>query len=107
MCFFSDCSGSLQNKGGRLSLGLCFIDAFFALFSRPVMRPYKLSPNRLNAPVSPLSYDIAYRIGIMSVEMQRLFLSMTMNVIGGNVDDHNKNFSFMMGQDGVWHIIPT
>jgi len=32
---------------------------------------------------------------------------MTMNVLGGNVDDHNKNFSFMMGQDGVWHITPT
>ena len=23
------------------------------------------------------------------------------------VDDHNKNFSFMMGKDGVWHITPT
>ena len=52
-------------------------------------------------------FDTAYRIGIAPVEMQHLFLSMTMNVLGGNVDDHNKNFSFMMGQDGVWHITPT
>lgn len=52
-------------------------------------------------------FDTAYRIGIIPAEMQRLFLSMTMNVLGGNVDDHNKNFSFMMGQDGVWHITPT
>lgn len=52
-------------------------------------------------------FDTACRIGIVPVEMRRLFLSMTMNVLGGNVDDHNKNFSFMMGQDGVWHITPT
>lgn len=52
-------------------------------------------------------FDTACRIDIMPMEMQRLFLSMTMNVLGGNVDDHNKNFSFIMGQDGVWHITPT
>lgn len=52
-------------------------------------------------------FDTACRIGIIPAEMHRLFLSMTMNVLGGNVDDHNKNFSFMMGQDGVWHITPT
>lgn len=52
-------------------------------------------------------FDTACRIGIVPMEMQQLFLSMTMNVLGGNVDDHNKNFSFMMGQDGVWHITPT
>ena len=52
-------------------------------------------------------FETACRIGIMPMEMQQLFLSMTMNVLGGNVDDHNKNFSFMMGQDGVWHITPT
>lgn len=52
-------------------------------------------------------FDTASRIGIVPMEMRQLFLSMTMNVLGGNVDDHNKNFSFMMGQDGVWHITPT
>lgn len=52
-------------------------------------------------------FDTACRIGIIPKERQRLFLSMTMNVLGGNVDDHNKNFSFMMGQDGVWHITPS
>ncbi len=30
-----------------------------------------------------------------------------MNVACGNVDDHNKNFSFMMGKDGVWHAAPA
>lgn len=27
--------------------------------------------------------------------------------MGGNVDDHIKNFSFLMRQDGVWHITPA
>lgn len=52
-------------------------------------------------------FDTSCRIGVVPGELQQLFLSMTMNVLGGNVDDHNKNFSFMMGQDGVWHITPT
>ena len=30
-----------------------------------------------------------------------------MNVLGGNVDDHNKNFSFLMGEDGIWHTAPA
>ena len=32
---------------------------------------------------------------------------MVMNVLGGNVDDHNKNFSFLMGDDGLWHAAPA
>ena len=23
------------------------------------------------------------------------------------MDDHNKNFSFLMGEDGIWHTAPT
>lgn len=65
------------------------------------------------AALNPLSksyedlFDVAYRIGIAPTEMRQLFLSMVMNVFGGNVDDHNKNFSFLMEEDGVWHIAPT
>lgn len=32
---------------------------------------------------------------------------MVLNVLGGNVDDHNKNFSFLMGDDGRWHVAPA
>lgn len=32
---------------------------------------------------------------------------MVLNVLGGNVDDHNKNFSFLMGNDGRWHVAPA
>ena len=52
-------------------------------------------------------FDTAYRIGILPSEQKQLFLQTVMNVLGGNVDDHNKNFSFLMGTDGVWHIAPA
>lgn len=52
-------------------------------------------------------FDVANRIAIPYSELHLLFLSMVMNVIAANVDDHNKNFSFMMNQDGVWHLAPT
>ena len=32
---------------------------------------------------------------------------MVLNVLGGNVDDHNKNFSFLMDDDGRWHVAPA
>lgn len=52
-------------------------------------------------------FDTACKIGIPLAELQLLFRSTVMNVIGGNVDDHNKNFSFLMGRDGKWHFAPT
>lgn len=51
--------------------------------------------------------DTAYRIGVPPAELQQLFRLMVMNVLGGNVDDHNKNFSFLMGDDGLWHAAPA
>lgn len=52
-------------------------------------------------------FDVACRVGILPAELSQLFLLMTMNVLSGNIDDHNKNFSFMMATDGVWHITPA
>ena len=52
-------------------------------------------------------FDTACRIGILPTELKQLFLLTVMNIIGGNVDDHNKNFSFLMDDDGVWHIAPA
>jgi len=52
-------------------------------------------------------FDTACRIGILPSEQKQLFLLTVMNVLGGNVDDHNKNFSFLMGEDGVWHTAPA
>lgn len=52
-------------------------------------------------------FEVAYRISILPAEIKQLYLLTTMNVLGGNVDDHTKNFSFMMSDDGVWHIAPA
>ena len=52
-------------------------------------------------------FDTACRIGILPAELKQLFLLTVMNVVGGNVDDHNKNFSFLMEDDGVWHTAPA
>ena len=35
-------------------------------------------------------FDAACRIGVLPVELRQLFLLTVMNVLGGNVDDHNK-----------------
>lgn len=52
-------------------------------------------------------FETACKIGVPLVELQLIFRSTIMNVLGGNVDDHNKNFSFLMGRDGKWHFAPT
>ncbi len=52
-------------------------------------------------------FDVAIALGLIPLELSQLFLCMTMNVVACNVDDHNKNFSFIMGEDGVWHAAPA
>jgi serine/threonine-protein kinase HipA len=51
--------------------------------------------------------NVATMIGVTPCEMQQLFRQMVMNVLGGNIDDHSKNFSFMMAKDGIWHVAPA
>lgn len=52
-------------------------------------------------------FETACKIGVPLAELQLLFRSTVMNVLGGNVDDHNKNFSFLMSRDGKWHFAPV
>lgn len=40
-------------------------------------------------------------------DAEQLFRRMVFNVLARNCDDHTKNFSFMMGQDGVWKLAPA
>lgn len=49
----------------------------------------------------------AFKIGILPTDLKQLFLQTVLNVLGANVDDHNKNFSFLMNDDGIWHIAPA
>jgi serine/threonine-protein kinase HipA len=40
-------------------------------------------------------------------EVQRQFRNAVFNVFAHNRDDHSKNFSFLMDEDGLWHVSPA
>ena len=40
-------------------------------------------------------------------ERMELFRRMCFNIVAGNTDDHNKNFSFLMYPDGHWELSPA
>lgn len=50
---------------------------------------------------------VARQLGISQEEQEQLFLRIIINIWGGNVDDHTKNFAFMLSEDGLWHITPA
>ena len=52
-------------------------------------------------------FQTAFELRIGKQEIKELFRRMAFNVYGGNVDDHNKNFSFRMDKSGEWHITPA
>lgn len=52
-------------------------------------------------------FDVAFKLNVPEKEIRQLFRRMVFNVYGANVDDHVKNFSFMMDKDGSWHITPA
>lgn len=40
-------------------------------------------------------------------DKDQLFLRMVFNFVAGVSDDHNKNFSFVMDKNGLWHLSPA
>lgn len=52
-------------------------------------------------------FDVAMALKVDSAELEQLFLQTVMNVLAGNVDDHSRNFSFLMARDNVWHVAPV
>lgn len=46
-------------------------------------------------------------ISISESEIDQLFARMVFNVIANNTDDHNKNFSFLLKENGKWHLAPA
>lgn len=57
------------------------------------------------------SYEDAF--GVMSIlqldyeDREQLFKRMVFNVLGGNIDDHDKNISFLMDKSGKWSLAPA
>lgn len=63
----------------------------------------------LNGPTEDYS-DIFYVARLLRLpqnEIIQLYRRMVFNFLAGNADDHDKNFSFLMARDGVWHLSPA
>lgn len=46
-------------------------------------------------------------LAITETEIEQLFTRMVFNVMTNNTDDHNKNFSFLLEENGVWRLAPA
>ena len=57
------------------------------------------------------SYDdlfaVCRRLRLPQKQQSELFRRMVFNVLGCNVDDHSKNFAFLMDKEGVWRLAPA
>ena len=57
------------------------------------------------------SYDdlfaVCRRLRLPQKQQSELFRRMVFNVLGHNVDDHSKNFAFLMDKEGVWSLAPA
>ncbi|MGM9868294.1 MAG: type II toxin-antitoxin system HipA family toxin [Muribaculaceae bacterium] len=65
------------------------------------------------AAMSPLSttyedlFLVARKLDLPPDDFEQLFLLTILNFIAANVDDHNKNFSFVMDCQGIWRLAPA
>lgn len=52
-------------------------------------------------------FVVGRKIGLTAEEQTEQYRRMVFNVLICNVDDHTKNFSFVMTHDGKWHLSPA
>lgn len=52
-------------------------------------------------------FAVCRRLKLTDGQQRELFRRMVFNVLGGNVDDHSKNFSFLMDKTGKWSLAPA
>ena len=52
-------------------------------------------------------FAVCRQLHLPEIQLKELFRRMVFNVLGGNVDDHSKNFSFLMDKNGVWSLAPA
>ena len=52
-------------------------------------------------------FSVCRRLRLSQNQQRELFRRMVFNVLGGNVDDHSKNFSFLMNKQGQWSLAPA
>ena len=52
-------------------------------------------------------FDVIEKLRLDYEDKEQLFRRMVFNVIGGNIDDHDKNISFLMDKRGRWSLAPA
>lgn len=50
---------------------------------------------------------VCRKLHLPESDCQEVFRRMVFNILANNTDDHNKNFSFIMSQDGSWRLSPA
>ena len=53
------------------------------------------------------AFDVIEKLKLDYEDKEQLFKRMVFNVLGGNIDDHDKNFSFLMDKKGRWSLAPA
>lgn len=53
------------------------------------------------------AFNVMRALKLPYSQAQEMFRRMVFNVIVRNQDDHTKNISFLMGEDGVWRLSPA
>lgn len=51
--------------------------------------------------------SVCRRLHLPEADCYEVFRRMIFNILANNTDDHNKNFSFVMSEDGSWHLSPA
>lgn len=52
-------------------------------------------------------FSVCRRLRLQEKQQSELFRRMVFNVLGRNVDDHRKNFAFIMDKEGIWSLAPA
>lgn len=50
---------------------------------------------------------VCRKLHLPESDCQEVFRRMVFNILANNTDDHHKNFSFIMNEDGSWHLSPA
>ncbi len=50
---------------------------------------------------------VCRKLHLPEADCQEVFRRMVFNILSNNTDDHNKNFSFIMHEDGTWRLSPA
>ena len=50
---------------------------------------------------------VCRKLHLPESDCEEVFRRMVFNILSNNTDDHNKNFSFIMGKNGLWRLSPA